>query len=626
MAGQTVQVSVLADTRDFTRKMRGLGAEAEPALGRLRGLASGVGAILGGLGIAAGVGLAAGVGKAIGSASDLEQSIGGLEAIFGTQADAMHRFAKDAATTAGLSRNAYNELATSIGTTLKNAGTPMGELGGRTNELLTLSADLAATFGGPVTQSAGAMASALRGEYEPLRAYGVSLSAAEVQARALADTGKATASELTAQEKALATQALILGQTTDAQGAFARESATLAGILERLRAIGANLATGLATRLLPYLTAGASAVLGLAEDADGLTAGLQRWRVPILAVAGLIAAVFLPHLIALGVAHTITAAKAVAAWAVQQAAAIAGAAAHSLAVVRTVAGWALMATQSLINAARMAAAWFIALGPIGWVIAAVVALAALIIANWDKIVAWTKTAWTAVGAWLSSTWASIKATAARVWDGVLDFFRAIPGKLVQIFLNFTLPGLLIKHWDSIRSGAVNAWTAVVDYVRAIPGRLLSALGNLGTVLLGAGSKLIGGLLEGIQGGFQRVREMLGRLTDLLPDWKGPASRDLGLLRRPGQLVIEGFVRSLRSRFPNVRRTLGQLSDLVGDTELGALAAPALGLGTPAIVGGHLGAAARVYTVNVNALAATPEVGRVVVAAIRDFERVNGAGR
>jgi hypothetical protein len=625
MAGQTVQVSVLADTRDFTRKLRGLGSEAEPALGRLRGLASGVGAILGGLGIAAGAGMAVGVGRAIASASQLEQSIGGLEAVFGAQAETMHRFARDAATTAGLSRNAYNELATSIGTTLKNAGTPMGELGGRTNELLTLSADLAATFGGPVTQSAGAMASALRGEYEPLRAYGVSLSAAEVQARALADTGKTNAAQLTAQEKALATQALILDQTTDAQGAFARESRTLAGILERLRAIGANLATGLATRLLPGLTAVAGAALGLLEDTDGLRASLERWRVPILAVAGVIAAVFLPHLIALGVQHTVTAAKAVAAWATQQAAAIAGAAAHSLAVVRTVAGWALMATQALISAARMAAAWLIALGPIGLVIAAVVGLAALIIANWDKITAWTKAAWTTVSAWLSNTWASIKATATRAWDGVLAFFRGIPGKLVQIFLNFTLPGLLIKHWDSIRTGATAAWSAVVEYVRGIPGRLLGALGNLGGLLLGAGGKLISGLLEGIQGGFQRVRDTLGRLTSLLPDWKGPASRDLGLLRRPGQLVIEGFVRSLRSRFPNVRRTLGQLSDLVAGTELPMLGAPGLGAGTPAIAAGAL-PGARVYTVNVQALAATPEVGRVVVAAIRDFERVNGPGR
>ena len=58
-----------------------------------------------------------------------------------------------------------------------------------------------------------------------------------------------------------------------------------------------------------------------------------------------------------------------------------------------VGGWVLMGIQSMLAAGRMALAWFIALGPIGWVIAAVVGLAAIIIANWDKISAWTRDMW-----------------------------------------------------------------------------------------------------------------------------------------------------------------------------------------------------------------------------------------
>ena len=47
----------------------------------------------------------------------------------------------------------------------------------------------------------------------------------------------------------------------------------------------------------------------------------------------------------------------------------------ALTVARVVGGWALMAVQALWNAARMAAAWVIAMGPVGWIIAGVVALA-----------------------------------------------------------------------------------------------------------------------------------------------------------------------------------------------------------------------------------------------------------
>lgn len=625
MAGQTVTVSVLADTRGFTRGMDRAAREATPAVDRLRGLARGASAALAGIGVGAGIGVVAGVGSAIRAASDLEQSIGGLESVFRDQSGAMHRFATDAAQAVGLSRDAYNGLATSIGTTLKNAGTPMSELAGSTNDLVTRAADLAATFGGPVTQSSNAMASALRGEFEPLRQYGISLNAAAIEARALADSGKSNARELTAQERALATQALIFEQSTDAAGAFARESGTLAGQTERLRASVANLAARAGGVLLPALTSLVTKANAALPALAGVGATLDRWKVPIAVVAGIIAAVFLPHLIALGVTATVTAAKQAAAWTVTQAGAIRAAAAHSLTVTRMVAGWVLMAAQSLAQAARMAAAWLIALGPVGIVIAVVVALVALIIANWSKISETTKRVWSALTGWLAGVWQSVKTTATNVWNSVVDFFRAVPGRLVDIFMRFTLPGLLIRHWDSIKSGAVAAWNGLVSWVAGIPGRLLTALGNVGALLRGVGGKIISGLLDGIRDKFADVRATLSRLTSLLPDWKGPAWRDRRLLRGAGRNVVGGFVDSLRERFPTVRRTLGELTDIVAGTSMPALAGGMLGAPTPAVAGGRL-SGPRLYTVNVQALTPTPDVGRVVVEAIRDFERVNGADR
>ena len=75
------------------------------------------------------------------------------------------------------------------------------------------------------------------------------------------------------------------------------------------------------------------------------------------------------------------------------ASAASGAASFVMSAGRVVGGWLLMSVQSLFHAGRMAASWFIALGPIGWVIGAVVGLAAIIIANWDKISKWTKDMW-----------------------------------------------------------------------------------------------------------------------------------------------------------------------------------------------------------------------------------------
>lgn len=253
MAGQTINVSILADTKQFNSAMNDV-SSPNGGLGKLGGLAKKAGmAVAAGLAVAgsAAVGLAV---KSVGLASDLQQSMGGVDAVFKETAGQVHDFAAKASMAAGLSKNSYNELATVIGTTLKNAGTPMEELAGVTDTLISRAADMAATFGGPVTDASNAMASALRGEFEPLRKYGVSLSQAEINARALADTGKANADALTKQEKALATQALIMEQSADATGAFARESDTLAGQTERLKAELENLGAEVGTALLPILT------------------------------------------------------------------------------------------------------------------------------------------------------------------------------------------------------------------------------------------------------------------------------------------------------------------------------------------------------------------------------------
>ncbi|NRG44839.1 hypothetical protein HRF87_08690, partial [Bacillus sp. CRN 9] len=58
-------------------------------------------------------------------------------------------------------------------------------------------------------------------------------------------------------------------------------------------------------------------------------------------------------------------------------------------MAKIIAKYAVLAAKSMVHAAKVAASWFIAMGPIGWVIATVVALVALIIANWDKIKSWT---------------------------------------------------------------------------------------------------------------------------------------------------------------------------------------------------------------------------------------------
>jgi hypothetical protein len=172
------------------------------------------------------------------------------------------------------------------------------------------------------------------------------------------------------------------------------------------------------------------------------------------------------------------AARIAVVWSAQMIAVAARSAAQfAVQAARVVAGWVLMGGRALMQAARMAAAWVLAMGPVGWVIAAVVGLVALIIANWDKVKAFT------VGA-----------------------FRAIVGAVTGAF-------------RSVVSGVSSGISSVISFVSGLPGRILSALGNLGSLLLSAGGDLLSGLWNGISGS---VDWLLGKVGDffgsLLPGW------------------------------------------------------------------------------------------------------------
>jgi hypothetical protein len=243
MAGSgNMMITLVAQTKGFRR---GLTNAAGDLVNFSKRVAAGAGMVLG---ATAAMGAAA-----VKMASDFEQSVGGVEAVFKGQAEQVAKFATDAANKMGLSMEAYNRTATLTGTLLKKAGVPMDQLAGKTDILVQRASDLAATYGGTVEEAAEAMNAALRGEFEPIRRFGVALSQAEINQRALTDSGKDSEKQLTKNEKLTAAYKLILEQSADASGQFARESDTLAGAQSRLSANLANIGTAIGTELLPVV-------------------------------------------------------------------------------------------------------------------------------------------------------------------------------------------------------------------------------------------------------------------------------------------------------------------------------------------------------------------------------------
>jgi hypothetical protein len=249
-----------------------------------------------------------------------------------------------------------------------------------------------------------------------------------------------------------------------------------------------TVAAALATTLGPAIESAGSIISTVIIPAvQSLATWITNNQTPITVVAGLIAAVFLPHLIALGVQSTITGLKVVAGWVMTQASAIGAAIVHSaqialmigkfaalaassaINVARIIGGWVLMGVQSMIQAGRMAAAWLIAMGPVGIIIGIVIGLVALVIANWEKVKAFT------VGA-----------------------FRAVVSAVSGAFRSVT---------SAVSSGI----GTVIGFFSGLPGRILRAVGNLGSLLAGAGRGLIEGFVNGISSAASFVGDIAGSI-------------------------------------------------------------------------------------------------------------------
>lgn len=183
------------------------------------------------------------------SAADLQQSTGAVETVFKQHAGKMLKYAQDADQALGMSENSYNELATILGTQLKNSG--MKDFAEQTNELIGLGADLSAMYGGTAPEAVEAISSALKGERDPIEKYGITLRQSAIDAKAAEMNFKKVGGSYDQHAQAVATLALIYENSTDAQGAFGRELLTASNIIQRAKAWFVDFSASIGKKLLP---------------------------------------------------------------------------------------------------------------------------------------------------------------------------------------------------------------------------------------------------------------------------------------------------------------------------------------------------------------------------------------
>jgi hypothetical protein len=168
------------------------------------------------------------LGNAITLASDKAESGSKAAVLFGESVGMIEKASESAATTVGMSSGAYLAAAGDLGNLITNFGITGDEAANMSIDMLQLAADMGSFNNADPTEVVQAMGAAFRGETEPIRRFGVMLDDATIRQKAVEMGLAASTKEVDKNARALATNALIVEQTSAAHGDFAKTSDGLA--------------------------------------------------------------------------------------------------------------------------------------------------------------------------------------------------------------------------------------------------------------------------------------------------------------------------------------------------------------------------------------------------------------
>lgn len=192
--------------------------------------------------------------SAVTGASDTAESLSKVGVVFGTSKRQVIDFASTAATSLGMSNQAALEATGTLGNLFVALKLPRSAAAGMSTSMVKLAGDLASFNNVKPEEALLALRSGLTGETEPLRKFGVNMNDATLRTQALRlGLIKTTKDALTPAAKAQAAYALIMDQTKTAQGDFARTSTGLANRQRILAAQWVDMKSNIGKQLLPAM-------------------------------------------------------------------------------------------------------------------------------------------------------------------------------------------------------------------------------------------------------------------------------------------------------------------------------------------------------------------------------------
>lgn len=286
MARNEVKVTITGDADKFKRSL----AESETGLAAFSAKMDAFGSSMRSAGSRLTAGLTlpiVGAGLvAINFAGQLQDAEAMNSQVFGTMSKDIEKWADTSAEAFGLSKKDAIEWSNQFGIRLVNISGMTKQHAGETSMALTgLAGDLASAFGGPVTDAAAALSSALTGEFEPMKRYGIVINETALKNEYMAQTGKKLTEQLTPQQKQLLTLSLLMKGAATVTGDYSRNADGATNTTKTMRAKFEDLAATLGTKLLPFATKIADWLTQIADKFENLSPKTQNFILIGLALA-----------------------------------------------------------------------------------------------------------------------------------------------------------------------------------------------------------------------------------------------------------------------------------------------------------------------------------------------------
>lgn len=126
-----------------------------------------------------------------------------------------------------------------------------------------------------------------------------------------------------------------------------------------------------------------------------------------------------------------------------------------------------------------------------------------------------------------------------------------------------------KLWDGMSTKVSSGVDTATTFVKELPGKIKTAVGDLGTLLLDAGKKVVQGLIDGIQSKLgalgSAAAQLAGKIAGFLPHSpakEGPLSGS-GSPFASGQSIAEGMAAGVQSQLPTVAGAADELASMFG---------------------------------------------------------------